>query len=191
MILFISSICRKEGAIMAKALAQIPTVSVKDLPKELFVQLDSYIQTLDDKKGSLIHILHRAQHLFGYLPKEVMLYVARKVDLPAANVFGVVSFYSFFTTNPVGEHTLAVCMGTACFVRGAEKILDEFKLKLGITTGETTPDDLFTLKDVRCVGACGLAPIVIVGEKVYGRVKLDDVDNIINDYVTKDQRKEQ
>lgn len=176
---------------MAKALAQVPTVSVKDLPNELFNQLDSYIQTLEDKKGSLIHVLHHAQHLFGYLPKEVMLFVARKVDIPAANVFGVVSFYSFFTTNPVGEYTLSVCMGTACYVRGAEKILDEFKSKLGIASGETTPDNLFTLKDVRCVGACGLAPIVIVGEKVYGRVKLDQVDGIINDYVSKNDGKEQ
>lgn len=176
---------------MAKALAQIPTVSVKDLPKELFDQLDSYIQTLEDKKGSLIHVLHRAQHLFGYLPKEVMLFVARRLDIPAANVFGVVSFYSFFTTNPVGEHVVAVCMGTACFVRGADKILDELKAKLGISTGETTPDMLFTLKDVRCVGACGLAPIILVGDKVYGRVKLDEVDGIINEYVVKNFGKEQ
>lgn len=176
---------------MAKALAQIPTVSVKDLPKELFDQLDSYIETLEDKKGSLIHVLHRAQHLFGYLPQEVMLFVARRLDIPAANVFGVVSFYSFFTTNPVGENVISVCMGTACFVRGADKILDEFKSKLGITTGETTPDNLFTLKDVRCVGACGLAPIVLVGDKVYGRVKLDEVDGIINDYVVKNFGKEQ
>jgi NADH-quinone oxidoreductase subunit E/NADP-reducing hydrogenase subunit HndA len=165
---------------MTKAQAQ--TISVKDLPKELFDQLEVYIDGIEDKKGSLIHILHRGQILFGYLPKEVLLFISRKVNLPAAEVFGVVSFYSFFTTNPVGEHVIAVCMGTACFVRGADKILDEFKLKLGLETGETSPDMKFTIKDVRCVGACGLAPIVLVGEKVYGRVEVKDVGGILKEY---------
>lgn len=171
---------------MAKALAQAEITSVKDLPQELYVELENYINTLEDKKGNLIHVLHKAQNMFGFLPQEVMLFVARKLGLPAADVFGVVSFYSYFSTKPVGENLINVCMGTACFVKGADKIFEDFKVKLGIQAGETTPDNLFTLKDVRCVGACGLAPIVLVGEKVYGRLVLADVDGIIADY-----RKEQ
>lgn len=167
---------------MAKALAQAQTTSVKDLPQELFVELENYISTLEDKKGNLIHVLHKAQHIFGFLPQEVMLFVARKLEVPAADVFGVVSFYSYFTTKPVGKHLVNVCMGTACFVKGADKILDEFKKQLGVTTGETTADKQFTLKDVRCVGACGLAPIVLVGEKVYGRITHADVTGILADY---------
>lgn len=167
---------------MAKALAQAQTTSVKDLPQELFVELENYISTLEDKKGNLIHVLHKAQHIFGFLPQEVMLFVARKLEVPAADVFGVVSFYSYFTTKPVGKHLVNVCMGTACFVKGADKILDEFKKQLGVSTGETTADKQFTLKDVRCVGACGLAPIVLVGEKVYGRITHADVTGILADY---------
>lgn len=167
---------------MAKALAQAQTTSVKDLPQELFVELENYISTLEDKKGNLIHVLHKAQHIFGFLPQEVMLFVARKLEIPAADVFGVVSFYSYFTTKPVGKHLVNVCMGTACFVKGADKILDEFKKQLGVSTGETTADKQFTLKDVRCVGACGLAPIVLVGEKVYGRITHADVTGILADY---------
>lgn len=167
---------------MAKALAQAQTTSVKDLPQELFVELENYISTLEDKKGNLIHVLHKAQHIFGFLPQEVMLFVARKLEVPAADVFGVVSFYSYFTTKPVGKHLVNVCMGTACFVKGADKILDEFKKQLSISTGETTADKQFTLKDVRCVGACGLAPIVLVGEKVYGRITHADVTGILAEY---------
>lgn len=167
---------------MAKALAQAETTSVKDLPQELFVELENYISTLEDKKGNLIHVLHKAQHIFGFLPKEVMLFVARKLGVPAADVFGVVSFYSYFTTTPVGKHVVSVCMGTACFVRGSDKILDAIKADLKIGTGETSADMQFTLKDVRCVGACGLAPIVLVGEKVYGRLTTADVPGILAEY---------
>lgn len=167
---------------MAKALAQAETTSVKDLPQELFVELENYISTLDDKKGNLIHVLHKAQHIFGFLPQEVMLFVARKLNVPAADVFGVVSFYSYFTTKPVGKNVVSVCMGTACFVRGSDKILDAIKKDLGINTGETSKDMNFTLKDVRCVGACGLAPIVLVGEKVYGRLTAADIPGILAEY---------
>lgn len=158
------------------------TMSVNDLPQELFDELEAYINTLEDKEGSLIHVLHRAQSLFGYLPREVQLFVARKLKLPGAKVFGVVSFYSYFTQTPRGEHTISVCMGTACFVRGADKILDEFSALLGIKNGETSEDGQFTLRDVRCIGACGLAPVVMVGEKVYGHVTKEDVTKIINEY---------
>lgn len=167
---------------MSKAKARARTISVPDLPKEMYDQLEVYITSLEDPKGSLIHVLHKAQHIFGYLPMEVQLFVARKLGISGAEVFGVVSFYSYFTTIPQGEHIINVCMGTACFVKGSDKILDKFKEKLGVGTGETTEDKVFTLKDVRCLGACGLAPIILVDEKVYGHVKADDVPGILNSY---------
>lgn len=153
-----------------------------NLPKEKFDELERYIDGLETTKGALVQILHRAQHIFKYLPREVQLFIARKLGIPGAEVFGVVSFYSYFTTKPVGQHTISVCMGTACFVRGADRIVESLKEKLGIGSNETTEDGLFTLKDVRCIGACGLAPVVMVDEKVYGRVKEEEIDEIINEY---------
>jgi len=167
---------------MSKAKARARTISVPDLPKEQYDQLEAYIATLDDPKGSLIHVLHKAQHIFGYLPMEVQLFVSRKLGVSGADVFGVVSFYSYFTTTPRGKHTVSVCMGTACFVKGSEKIIDRFKNELKVNTGDTTDDKVFTLMDVRCLGACGLAPIILVDDKVYGHVKADDVPNILNTY---------
>ena len=167
---------------MTKPLSQKKTYSIENLPKEKFDLLDKYIEGITDKEGSLIHILHKAQEIFTFLPMEVQLHIARKVDLPASKVFGVASFYSYFTSNPVGKHKISVCMGTACFVRGSNKIFDKLKELLDVSSGETTKDKLFTLKDVRCVGACGLAPIVMVDDKVYGRVKLEDLEGIIESY---------
>lgn len=154
----------------------------QELPKAKFDELESFITSLETTRGALIEILHKAQDIFGYLPRDVQLFVARKLGIPGAEVYGVVSFYSYFTTKPGGKHTISICMGTACFVRGADKIVEKFKEKLGIESNETTEDGLFTIKDVRCIGACGLAPVVMVDDKVYGRVKVEDVDDIINTY---------
>lgn len=151
-------------------------------PQEKYDELEGFINSLETTKGELIEILHKAQDIFGYLPRDVQLFIARKLGIPGAEVHGVVSFYSYFSTKPSGKHTISVCMGTACFVRGSDKIMAAFKEKLGIESNETTEDGLFTIKDVRCIGACGLAPVVMVDDKVYGRVKVEDVDNIINTY---------
>lgn len=167
---------------MAKSAAQAEVLSVSNLPQEMFDELEAYINSLEQKEGSLIHVLHKAQHIFGYLPREVQLFIARKLGVSGAEVYGVVSFYSYFTTKPYGKHTMSICMGTACFVRGADKVLAKIKEKLNVETGGTTADNLFTVNDVRCIGACGLAPIVTVGEKVYGKITVDDVDRIINDF---------
>ncbi len=153
-----------------------------EFSKELYDELGAFIDSLETTKGALIEILHKAQEIFGYLSRDVQLYIARKLGIPGAEVYGVVSFYSYFTTKPSGKHTISVCMGTACFVRGADKILGKFKERLGIESNETTEDGMFTIKDVRCIGACGLAPVVTVDGRVYGRVKEEDVDNIINEY---------
>lgn len=162
--------------------AQRATISVPDLPKNLFNELDDYILTTKGDESVLIQVLHKAQHIFGYLPREVQLHVGRKLNVSGAKVFGVVSFYSYFTTRPVGKHLINLCTGTACYVKGIEPVFDEFKSILGIENGETTSDGLFTIKDIRCVGACGLAPVVVIGDKVYGHVKVEDVQGIIDNY---------
>lgn len=135
-----------------------------------------------NKEQELINVLHKCQEHFGYLPAEVQEVVAEELKSPVAKVYGVVSFYSFFTMTPKGKHPISICLGTACYVRGAEKVLDEFKKELSIEVGQTTGDGKFSLSSLRCVGACGLAPVVLVGEKTYGRVAPDDVKNILKEY---------
>ena len=131
--------------------------------------------------GELINILLGVQDTLGYLPKEVQELIALELGISAARVYGVVSFYSFFTMKPKGKYPISVCMGTACYVRGGEKVLDEFRRQLGIEVGGTTPDGLFSLDSLRCVGACGLAPVVMIGPRVYGRLKVTDVKGILDE----------
>jgi NADH:ubiquinone oxidoreductase subunit E len=150
-----------------------------------FQELDEFIASLPTTNGALIAVLHRAQDLFGYLPKEVQLHIAHQLAIPAAKVYGVVSFYSFFNTQPRGEFNINVCLGTACFVRGAANILKEFETQLGIKNGETTRDGMFSINTIRCIGACGLAPVVMINEKVYGRLQPQDVKPIIEECLAK------
>lgn len=154
-----------------------------ELLHEKFIELDKFIDGLEEKEGSLITVLHKTQEIFGYLPQEIQLHVARKLDIPAAKVNGVVTFYSYFTETPRGEHVINVCMGTACFVRGAEEILKEIQDTLKIKAGQTTADGKFSLDALRCVGACGLAPIIMIDGKVYGRLKKDQVGDILKTYM--------
>ena len=147
-----------------------------------FRELEEFIGELSTKKGARISVLHKAQSIFGYLPKEVQEFIAEELDESLAHVYGVVSFYSYFTMVPKGEHPIAVCMGTACYVRGADKVLEEFQNKLKIKSGETTPDGKFSIDALRCVGACGIAPVVLVGEKVYKKVEPKEVAKIIAEY---------
>jgi len=157
-------------------------MAATELSVEQFNELEQYIDSMPSTKGELIRVLHKAQGIFGYLPEEVQKFVGKKLDVSTAKVFGVVSFYSYFTMEPKGENPIAICMGTACYVRGAEKVQNEFVKQLGIAVGETTEDGKFSIDALRCVGACGLAPVVLVGEKVYGRVTVDDVKKIIAEY---------
>ena len=142
-------------------------------------QVVDICQRHGNDQGELINILHEAQRLQGYLPEEMQRVIARQLGIPASKVYGVVTFYTFFTMTPKGRHPISVCMGTACYVRGSEKLLEEFKRVLGINVGETTPDGKFSLDCLRCVGACGLAPVVMIGDKVYGRLQPVDVRHII------------
>ncbi|HAR87152.1 MULTISPECIES: NADH-quinone oxidoreductase subunit NuoE [Clostridium] len=148
----------------------------------MFKELEDFINSLPVKDGALIEVLHKAQHIFGYLPKEVQTFVADKLNLPISKVYGVVTFYSFFTTEPRGKNVINVCMGTACFVRGAGDVLKEFEKELGIKSGQTTEDMKFTLGSLRCVGACGLAPVLTVNDKVYGHCTPDQVKSILAEY---------
>ena len=147
--------------------------------QEKYAELKKFIDSLPTQKGELIRVLHRAQGIFGYLPREVQVFVAREMEVPVSKVYGVVSFYSYFTMTPKGKYESSVCMGTACYVRGAVSVLEELRKKLGIEPGETTEDGKFSLRSLRCVGACGLAPVMMVGDKVYGRVTPDMVDTIL------------
>ena len=139
-------------------------------------------KSFGNKPGEVINVLHKVQGEFGYLPAEVQELVAKELNIPVSRVYGIVSFYSFFTMTPKGEHPISVCLGTACYVRGAEKVLDELKRQLGIGVGEVTPDGKFSLNCLRCVGACGLAPVIEVGEKVYGRMTPDRVKDVLAEY---------
>ncbi|RHF63245.1 NADH-quinone oxidoreductase subunit NuoE family protein [Fusobacterium mortiferum] len=147
-----------------------------------FKELENYILTLEDKKSSLIIILHKAQEIFGYIPEEVQEFIAEKIEVPVSKVYGVVSFYNFFSMEPKGKYPISVCTGTACYVRGAEKILEALQKELGLKLGGVTEDGLFSLDSLRCVGACGLAPVMLVGKDVHGKVKPEDVKKIIENY---------
>lgn len=159
--------------------------------EEKYKELQSYIDSFEDTSGRLIGVLHKAQEIFGYLPRPVQEYVAMAMDLPLAKVYGVVKFYSFFTMSPKGKYPISVCMGTACYVRGAEAIVEALEKKLGIRVGQVTSDGLFSLDTLRCVGACGLAPVMIVAGHVYGRVIPEDVPGIIDEYLCKDRESEE
>ncbi len=142
--------------------------------------LEIFIDKLqEDKHSALIKVLYEAQHLFGYLSKDVMLFIGKKLGVPTSKIFGVVSFYSYFTTEPKGRCQLKLCLGTACFVRGADKIGKALEQHLDLKMGQTSADRKFSLEALRCVGACGLAPVLLVDEKVYGKVTADDVSTII------------
>ncbi|MGL5544380.1 MAG: NAD(P)H-dependent oxidoreductase subunit E [Cetobacterium sp.] len=153
-----------------------------ELKKEMYDELKKYIAEVKEKNGALITVLHKGQEIFGYLPQEVQEFIAKELELPIAKVYGVVSFYHFFSMVPKGKYPVSVCMGTACYVRGAEKVLNSIRNYLGIDVGETTEDGLFSIDALRCVGACGLAPVVLIGKDVYGKEDVKDMKKILEKY---------
>lgn len=128
----------------------------------------------------LIAVLHKAQELFGYLPREVMDEVAEALQIPTAHIWGVATFYHYFNLEPIGKHVVSVCMGTACYVKGASQILDVLKKELGVQVGQTTEDRLFTLQEARCLGACGIAPVIMIDDKIYGELDAKKTVEVIN-----------
>ena len=139
-------------------------------------------KSFGNKSGEVINVLHQVQGKFGYLPAEVQEVIAHELKMPVAKVYGIVSFYSFFTMEPKGEHPIDICLGTACYVRGAEKVLDAFSRELNIPVGKCTPDGKFSLDVLRCVGACGLAPVMTINGKTYGRLVPEHVKEILAEY---------
>jgi len=150
--------------------------------------LERVAELVEDYKGegTLIQALHMAQGVYGYLPIEVQKVIADTLRLPLSEVSGVVSFYSFFSTQPRGKYTIRVCLGTACYVRGGKKIIERLEDILNIKVGETTKDRLFTLEVARCIGACGLAPAISIEDKVYKQVNPDRLEMILNRYRQKE-----
>ena len=132
--------------------------------------------------GATIPVLHKAQEIYGYLPIEVQTMIAEGLDVPLAEIYGIVTFYTQFSLNPKGEYQIGVCLGTACYVKGSGDILEEIKQILGIDVGECTPDGKFSLEATRCVGACGLAPVVTINEDVYGRLVKGEIGAILAKY---------
>ena len=144
--------------------------------------LKAAIARYKDQKGALMPVMQEAQEIYGYLPIEVQKMIADGLGVPLSEVYGVATFYAQFTLQPKGEYRISVCLGTACYVKGSDKVLDKISECLGIKTGECTPDGKFSLEACRCVGACGLAPVMMVNDDVHGRVTPEDVPGIIEQY---------
>ena len=151
-------------------------------PEEMMARLDEIIDTYATKRGALIPILQMAQALYGYLPDLVIRHVSGRLGKPLSEVAGVVSFYSYFSRHPQGRHQVRVCLGTACYVRGGKEVLDAIKRHLDIDIGESTPDRCFSLEVGRCFGACGLAPVAMVGVDVHQRVKAAGIKSMLDPY---------
>ncbi len=154
--------------------------------KEQEAQLRKCIEEHKHERGCLMPILHEAQDIYGYLPPEVQTIIAEELNIPLAEVYGVATFYSRFTLNPKGKYRISICLGTACYVKGSDKILEAVEKELGIACGECTADGKFSIDSCRCVGACGLAPVMMINEDVYGRLNPQDVKGIIDKYRKED-----
>ena len=149
----------------------------------LYQELDAFIEKNRHRPGALIEVLHKAQSLFGFLPAEVQAFIAKQLGIPESTVFGVVTFYHYFTMKPRGQNQVKVCLGTACYVKGADRVLERLKEELKVGIEEVTQDGRFSIHEVRCLGACSMAPVVLIGEKdFFGRVTPDEVPKILKKY---------
>jgi NADH:ubiquinone oxidoreductase subunit E len=157
-------------------------VLAKDNQQELYQKVDELIAKYKGQPASLIQVLHQVQLLFGYLPADIQVKVANGLKVPLADVHGVATFYAFFSLYPKGEYTISVCKGTACYVRGSAKVLERIEKELNIKAGQTTPDGKYSLQIVRCLGACGLGPVMTINEDVHARLKADKVPEILRAY---------
>ena len=149
------------------------------------LELKEFIDIEKSQPGALMPVLQKAQEIYGYLPVEVQSMVADGLGISLSEVYGVATFYSQFSLNPKGIYQISICLGTACYVKGADKILEALESRLGIKCGECTPDGAFSLDSCRCVGACGLAPVMMINDDVYGRMTEDQIDDILKKYTVK------
>ena len=164
---------------MAKTMTSVPFKGTAEQERQLFELIDAH----KGVQGALMPVLQQAQDIYGYLPVEVQTMIAQGLDIPLEEVYGVVTFYGQFSLNPKGKYKISVCLGTACYVKGAGQILERIVNKLGIKSGEVTPDGKFSLDATRCLGACGLAPIMTINEDIYGTVNPAEVDKILEKYI--------
>jgi NADH-quinone oxidoreductase subunit E/NADP-reducing hydrogenase subunit HndA len=156
-----------------------------EMTQDKMDELQAFIDEVAQKEYSesyLIAVLHKVQELYGYVPQEMMDVVADKMQIPTAHIWGVATFYHYFNLKPIGKHTVSVCMGTACYVKGADKVLEALKKDLNVPVGETTEDGLFTLQEARCLGACGIAPVIMIDDKIYGELDAKKTVDLINQY---------
>jgi NADP-reducing hydrogenase subunit HndA len=163
---------------MGSTISKIPFSGTPEQEKQLLEVIAQY----KDNPGSLMPILQHAQGIYGYLPIEVQTIIAKQTGIPLEKIYGVVTFYAQFSLEPKGKYKISVCLGTACYVKGSGDIYEKLSEKLGIEDGGCTPDGKFSLEACRCIGACGLAPVLTVNEDVYGRLTVDDIDNILAKY---------
>ena len=157
-------------------------IQLSDEEKEKLAEFEKWVDKYQDQPGALILLLHRAQQLFGYLPRQVQEYVAQKTNVFLSEVYGVATFYSFFTLFPKGRHTVRVCLGTACYVKGGRKILTAIQKELGVGVRETTADRKFSVEINRCMGACALSPVLRVDDDIYARVSGSKISKILANY---------
>ena len=160
---------------MACKRTSVPFKGTPEQREELFAAMEE----LKDQPGSLLPIMQKAQNIYGYLPIEVQTMISDYLKVPLERIYGIATFYAQFALEPKGRYQVSVCLGTACYVKGAGKILEKFESELGIESGGCTPDGMFSLDSCRCVGACGLAPVAMINDKVYGRLSPEDVHDII------------
>lgn len=164
---------------MLKKISKIPFSGTP----EQETKLKAVIEECKDDKSLLMHVMQEAQLIYGYLPFEVQAMIAEGMDIPLEKVYGVSTFYAQFALTPKGRYNISVCLGTACYVKGSQNVLDKISEKLGIEPGECTEDERFSLEACRCIGACGLAPVMTVNDDVYGRLTVDQVDEILDKYI--------
>ncbi len=153
---------------------------------ELDKELLDFMEKWKDKKGKEIMVLHKVQEVYGYVPRKVAMEVSRVLNIPLARIYGIITFYHLFKLNKSGKYNIQVCMGTACYLKGGNDVLEEFERILGVGLNAVTEDGLFSCETVRCIGCCGLAPAVVVNGKVYGNLTKDDVADIISEYKKKE-----
>lgn len=159
----------------------------KDGHDEKLAKLNAIIEEFNGQPGALIPVLHQAQQVYGYLPEEVQYHIAQGLRVPVADVYGVVTFYALFTMTPRADHNIAVCMGTACYVKGAGELVQKLRDELGIKIGEISEDRKYGIEATRCIGACGLAPVLTINEEVHGRLNADQLSEILQKYKTEEK----
>ena len=155
---------------------------MSDKTEQMTPELKAFIAEWKDKPGNLIMVLHQVQQTYGYIPRNIAIEISELLSVPLAKIYGVVTFYNFFKLQKAGKYIAQVCLGTACYLRGGDDLIKEFEKQLGVGVNATTADGLFSVEAVRCLGCCGLAPVVVVNGEVYGKLKKEDVAGIIEKY---------